>query len=280
MNNTLTIAYTITNDSLYYAIVSIASLFINNKDNNINLNIIYDENLDDEYLKLFKKFDIYKNCTELNYIKINSSKYDYFKRNLFFSERFYIFELPNLINADRVLYINEYTIVNSDLEELYNTDLENYSCAAVEYIYGDEIKDISDFGYQNNIMVIDCKKFRNENFYEKFINYVSKYNKEEKLNDLILFNSLIPVKKLDYKWNYGEDWYRKNKKLACSDETQNQYKNFLSHIETPGIITFIGPKPIGSEPCNNSYTSLWWKYAEQTPIYKDIKEFRQLNKYK
>ena len=84
MNNTLTIAYTITNDSLYYAIVSIASLFINNKDNNINLNIIYDENLDDEYLKLFKKFDIYKNCTELNYIKINSSKYDYFKRNLFF----------------------------------------------------------------------------------------------------------------------------------------------------------------------------------------------------
>ena len=167
MNNTLTIAYTITNDSLYYAIVSIASLFINNKDNNINLNIIYDENLDDEYLKLFKKFDIYKNCTELNYIKINSSKYDYFKRNLFFSERFYIFELSNLINADRVLYINEYTIVNSDLEELYNTDLENYSCAAVEYIYGDEIKDISDFGYQNNIMVIDCKKFRNENFYEK-----------------------------------------------------------------------------------------------------------------
>ena len=37
MNNTLTIVYTLTNDSLYYAIVSIASLFINNKDNNINL---------------------------------------------------------------------------------------------------------------------------------------------------------------------------------------------------------------------------------------------------
>lgn len=276
----INIAYTPNNTTYLMNIVSIQSLLINNPSCKIKIYLLVDSIFEKAYISLFKTIIKGFNNVVLNIINVDSDNNFLNQDKVTFTNRLYLFKIGDLINENKVLYLNEFSIVTSNIEELYNTNLENYPCAATEYIYGDEVQYISNFGYQNNIMLIDCDRFRKEKFYEKFIKYVSTYKNDEKLSDLMIFNSLIPVKKLDYKWNYGEDWYRKNKKLACSDETQNQYKNFLSHIETPGIITFIGPKPIGSEPCNNSYTSLWWKYAEQTPIYKDIKEFRQLNKYK
>lgn len=41
-----------------------------------------------------------------------------------------------------------------------------------------------------------------------------------------------------------------------------------------------GNSPLSEEPFKNSYLNLWWKYAEKTPIYKEIKIFRELNRYK
>ena len=58
-----------------------------------------------------------------------------------------------------------------------------------------------------------------------------------------------------------------------------EHLQLAQHIVKPVTIIYWWFTPIQSN-CKNSYTNLWWQYAEQTPIYEDIKEFRQLNKYK
>ncbi len=276
----INIAYTPNNTTYLMNIVSIQSLLINNPSCKIKIYLLVDSSFEKAYISLFKTIIKGFNNVVLNVINVDSDNNFLNQDKVTFTNRLYLFKIGDLINENKVLYLNEFSIIDSNIKELYNIDLGNYSCAATEYIYGEEIPSISKFGYQNNMMLINCDKLRKENISKKVKDYISTYKNDFKLNDLILFNLFINSKKIDYRWNYGEEWYRKNKKLSCSDETKNQYNKFLSHIETPNIITFIGPKPIGKEPCKNSYVNLWWKYAEQTPIYEEIKEFRQLNKYK
>lgn len=277
----INIAYTPINDTYLLNIVSMQSLLCNNKNVMFDFYLAIDSSFENEYLSAIEKFiDKQPNAT-FNVVKINFDKYQYLKQHLLFTNRLYVFEFGNLINEDKILYLNEFCIVDSNIEKFYDTDLEDYCAAACEYSFAESIENYENGNFiaNNNVQLINLNQYRKLNIFEKFNEYL-KSSHENILDDLYISNKILTYKQIDYEWNYTEDWYRKNKKLNCSKETKNKYKLFLSHIETPKIITFIGPKPLGNEPCKNSYLNLWWEYAEKTPIYNEIKEYRKLNKYK
>ena len=286
----MNIVYTLESNTIYLAYVSIFSLIINNKNKLLKIYLIYDSSINDEYIKMIANLKQINSGNNFIFIKSEKlSRYKSFSSSLFVTPRLHAYGFANYVKEDKVLHLSSFSIINTSIDELYNIDLSNYSCAATEYIYGDDIIKKNYINkktiYNNGIVLYNLNKFQKEAIYEKFIAFLNKsippINTSLIIDDLDIFNILInDCKKLDFKWNYTEDWYRKNKKLTCSEETKKQYKNFLTHLETPAIITFIGPKPIGAEVCKNSYTSLWWKYAEQTPIYDEIKEFKNSNKYK
>lgn len=277
----INIVYTPINDTYLLNIVSMQSLLCNNENAVFNFYLVIDYSFENEHLSVIKRFIDRQSNVNLSIIKINFDKYRYQKEHLLFTSRLYAFEFGNLINEDKILYLNEFCIVNSNIEKFYNTDLENYCAAACEYSFAESVENYENGNFiaNNNVQLINLNQYRKLNIFEKFNEFL-KSSHEDILDDLYISNKILTYKKIDYEWNYTEDWYRKNKKLNCSKETKNKYKQFLSHIEIPKIITFIGPKPLGSEPCKNSYINLWWEYAERTPIYNEIKEFRKLNKYK
>ena len=277
----INIVYTPINDTYLLNIVSMQSLLCNNENAVFNFYLVIDYSFENEHLSVIKRFIDRQSNVNLSIIKINFDKYRYQKEHLLFTNRLYAFEFGNLINEDKILYLNEFCIVNSNIEKFYNTDLENYCAAACEYSFAESVENYENGNFiaNNNVQLINLNQYRKLNIFEKFNEFL-KSSHEDILDDLYISNKILTYKKIDYEWNYTEDWYRKNKKLNCSKETKNKYKQFLSHIEIPKIITFIGPKPLGSEPCKNSYINLWWEYAERTPIYNEIKEFRKLNKYK
>ena len=283
--NKINIAYTPVGNKLIYFLVSLLSVIQNNKNNYICFYFVIDENFDKNKCKLVEKF-IFRNNVEIKWINVNSQKYNKLRTNLTINERLYLFEFTELISEDRVLYLHTDSIINIDLKDLYNTELVNYSCAATEYLYAKATKSIykntNNKVYHNLTLLIDLKKWRAKNIYKKFFNTdfnIFRLSKEH-LHDDACFNILIKdCKLLDFAYNYTEAW-RGNSPLSCSNVTQNKHKQILMHIQKPAIISFVGITGMENFPAKNSYANLWWKYAEQTPIYEDIKEFRQLNKYK
>ena len=278
-------------NTYYMTLVSMVSILLNNQEEKIKFYIIIDETFDLEEKSLFNKYKTWENCVDIIFVKINSAKYKTLHEDLCVCPRLYCYEFGNLINENRVLYLNSFAIINKPIRELYDLNLEGHSCAATEYIYPNDIiedariKPLNKIIFNNNSLLIDLNKWREKDYSNLFFNSplwkTLKVDNEKYIYDSDCFNYFVTdCKLIDFKWNYTEDWYRKNKKLTCSEKTKQDYQNFKSHLETPAIITFIGPKPIDNVPCKNSYVNLFWKYAERTPIYKEIKDYRQLNKYK
>ena len=283
MKNKMNIVYSFQGiEEAEMLIVSMYSVLLNHQNSQIEFYIALDSKIDNKYIKLLDKFKDYNNCIGVHFITIDKHKYLSLRPEVINYHYSYIYELAELINVDKFLYLSYFSIVNDDLSEMYNS-LENYDAAASEFIFASELDYNKKFIFNSIVVLVNAQKWREKKYFEQFLSkkFLPKMNEDEVFHDLECFNLLIQnCKKLDLKYNYCENWYTNTLHFKPSLNLQLEYRKFLTHAETPAIITFIGPKPIGPEVCKNSYASLWWKYAEQTPIYNEIKEFKNSNKYK
>lgn len=277
------IVYTPINHYYYMLYVSMLSVILNNKSNVIDFYILHDNTFEKEYIKGIKSFEKYKNCKSINFIEINQAENPYIDN---YGHSLYCLQLPKVINENKVLYLNTLDIVNCDLSKIYNTDISNYACAAPEYSQEEKNLNIDidrEFVFTNSFMLINLNNWNENNYYNQLTssNFVQKNVKNEKrLLENETYNILLKnCKKLPLTYCYAELWTN-DKQYKLSEETAKDYKKFLLHYEEPNVILMTGYKPIETTNCKHSYTQLWWKYAEKSPIYKDIKKFQQINKYK
>ncbi len=282
IDNKINIVYALNVNEIQMLFVSMISVLLNHQNSQIEFYITSDYKIDNRYIKLLDKFKEYNNCVGVHFITIDRNKYLSLRPqivNYIFS---YIYEIAEHIKVDKFLYLSYFSIVNDDLSEMYN-NLDNYDAVASEFTFISKLDNKKKIIFNNTGVLVNVQKWREKKYFEQFLSkkFLPKMEVDEVFHDLECFNLLIQnCKKLDLKYNYCENWYTKNLVLKPSLNLQLEYRKFLTHAEAPAIITFIGPKPIGPEVCKNSYTSLWWKYAEQSPIYDEIKEFRNSNKYK
>lgn len=285
-NNIINIAYTPTNQSVYLVFVSIYSILKNNPNSTFNFYMIVDDSFSATFINILKKISKIKNCNKIYFKLVNKYKYQNIAEDVYLTERYRIYDLANLINEHRVLFLDAPTIITSELHELFNMSLYGNSCAATEYIYSKRIlttNDISDrkIAYNSGILLIDLDAWRKNQYDTLFFNrkMIIKKQVQHKLNEVECFNLLVQdCILIDFKYNYMESYSQE--KLSCSSETKKLYEKFYYHFETPIIITFAGGSPLSEYVFKNSYLSLWWKYAEQTEIYKDIKNYRNSSIYK
>ena len=280
----MNIAYYLTQENYISALVSFVSVIINNTNSNIKFYFIIDNRFDNKKLEYFFKYiKNYKNITIETIPQFSYKKYPKVKDHILFS----CFQLGNLIKENKILFMNAYSLVNGNLSELYNTDVSNNTCAAVEYIYSDTISVNFNINveviYNNQMLLINLDKWRNNDIYKKAIDFIndntnSIFSEGERI--VACFNVIInDCKLLDFKFNYTQAWMG-DIPLTCNSINKIKYLQFLTHTTQPIIITAIGLVANTNYFSNTNYASLWWKYAEQTPIYNEIKEFKNSNKYK
>lgn len=282
----MNIAYVLTDETCIQTIVSMYSLLVNNKNREIHFYLLQSENFTLEnkilFTNLINKYDL-----NVSFVKCNVSKFLNIKKQVQFNSLFHSFDLCNLIAQERVLFLDSNTIINDSIEELYDTDLKGYSSAAPEYIYNKIYKEFFKTPLENSvnnaILLMDLKKWRKEKILDRIISFdYSKYKSQDKANHLNCFNLSIKdckILPLQYGYTEANKYWCDNYPITCSKKSKDIYYQLFTHVKKPKIIYYTGLTPL-NQKCKNSYASLWWKYAEQTPIYKDIKEFRQLNKYK
>ena len=285
-NKEIIVAYSLNNEEYYMTAVSIKSLIENNTKNTIRFLFVYDELFDKKYLKDLENIKKYNNCVGVEFKNIQSNEYKNVGLTLEeLCSYNYMIEIPYLFEYAKILYLDNKTLINDDILDLYKTDLTNYTCAAV--IDNNSDRYIADFNLNKNlyfssyVLLINTKKWLKDDIKSKYLNAVSKtpFNKNLYPVSATYLNMAIDTPYiLDIKYNYIEFWWRNFKPTEI--HLAKIYEQYKSHLKLPSILTFIGAIPISNISCSHSYLSLWWKYAEKSPIYKEIKEYRQLNKYK
>ena len=279
-NNTINILYSITSNNYRHLFVSMQSVLVNNKKNFIKFYLMHDSSLDIDKDAFAKDFEQYKN---FSIIWVTIDKEEYIKRKQYLCRDIsllYFLSAANYIEEDKILSLDTTTVITEDLMPLYETDIENYTCAAPEYIYNNLLKSLynidKDIAFNSATLLMNLKKWKEDDIYNKFLN-IDFSPFQHPFGIIAAVNVLVDkCLLLDFKYCYTEanQLWQGDTEISCSKNTLNKYKLFNTHILKPAIIMFAGPKPLDkNRRCSNSYLNLWWRYAKKTPFYKKIKYY-------
>lgn len=259
--NKINIAYPTDETNCKLAYISLISLLENTK-SFLNIYIVTYKNNAESLKELFDTLlEKYDSVCTFNYIIVDKNYYN--KYGIYGTSyngswhRACAGELfPEL---DKILFLPAHgLIINDDLFELYNTNInDNYVAAVPDVLRKKENSNYSDM----YVLLINCKKMREDNFVQKIKNYFLK-NGAKSINYSDVMNEMVEDKKvlIDYKFNYQEPWFTKNydKTIFNSKEYKNAKKN-------PIIINYNGISPQYVN-CRHSMNNLWWQYAQKAPF--------------
>ena len=114
-----------------------------------------------------------------------------------------------IITEDKAIYSDVDVYIKEDLEELYNTDIENYEVGAVKaeinskesicHKYFEE--NTNEFTYWSGLLLLNCKKLREEQYFVKFAKTALDFKKRLKFFDLDVLNiTCNKIKELPLKY--------------------------------------------------------------------------------
>ena len=148
--------------------------------------------------------------------------------------------IADYINSDRALYLDADLLINLDILELDKIDLNESILAAVtgatvEYalecsFFIDKLKWPSDTPYFNaGVIIFNLKKWRTENYDQKWKNIAATYPDDLISHDQTLLNALSAGDFIKLPLSFNSAWFAKSEKPFNADQS---------------IIHFIGsPKP-------------------------------------
>lgn len=187
-------------------------------------------------------------------------------------------------NIDRVLYLDSDTVVEGSLEELWNLDFEDCYEAAVDDCLSKKYRKLvhlkGEGVYCNNgVLLLNLKKFREENIIKTFIDFVKKYDGYFVFNEQTILNSVFEnkIKVLPLKYNvytlvYAFDYkqlmrLRKPYKYCYSEE------EYVSARSNPCITHYTGCFMVNKRPwvqgSEHPHVDAYLKYKKLSPWAAD-----------
>lgn len=192
---------------------------------------------------------------------------------------YYRLLIPNLLplNVEKVLYLDCDIIVNASLNELWSTNLSQFSIAAVEDTWDIAIKAPirldyvqKDSYFNTGVLLINVEKLRKKRFNELVFEYIKNHKSKIIFHDQDILNALLHNDKmfLHIKWNMMETFLFEKPRISISkysDELKNAQMN-------PTIIHYTGKIKPWYKECNHPYKSLYWHYLRKTPFANSVEK--------
>jgi len=272
--NTKNIVLASDNNYAQHLGVTIASLLLNNENEKFHIFVFGNEISDINKKKIDEIISMHK-ATILEYIDFNAKVFENMNIGRLSIATYFRLLMPLHINVDKLLYLDVDIIINKPINELYNTELSNYYVAAVEDAwrtreYCNKLGMAENAKYFNaGVLLVNLKKWKDEQLFDKFINYQKNSPFDLESHDQDIFNAIFNGnwKRLSLKFNQ----YEKN-----PDLDYKKLKNFFSDDEIleaqkePVIIHFIGGRKPWHYRNEHIQKDLYWKYLLLTP-YKDYR---------
>ena len=247
--------------------IALKSLIDNASDENkYQIKILY-TNVSSENIKRIKKYE--KQNINIEFVDWNKQLEDIkeklYTRNYFSNTTYYRLFIPELYpEYKKAIYIDSDTICLTDIANLYNIDMENNLIAgvpdgAIQAIdvfkdYVERVVGVSDYNnyFNAGIIVMNLEELRKYKFQDKFIYMLGKV-RFEVAQDQDYMNRLCKgrVKLLDFSWN----------RMPIMGKQSGDIN--IIHYN-------LGAKPWYFDDV--LYQEYFWKYAEKTDFYNEIKE--------
>ena len=220
----------------------------------------------DNKTKIKTLMEQYNNFS-IEYINIDTEKYfkNFVTNSYITLPTYYRFIIPQLkLNLERILYLDVDIIVKGDIQELFNTNLDNKVLGAIKDLgdsyYIKRLKfnveiDPSHTYFNAGVLLIDYKKWREQNISEKLFNTEKKYRGKLLCNDQDVLNKV-------FENNYKMLLEKFNALTLKGDTVIRHY--------------YSKPKPweIKQDIKNSSQllqdVDLFWYYAQKTPYYEQL----------
>ena len=273
----INIVFITDNDFSILTGVAIYSLKKHRNDNCVyNINIICN-NVDNNYISKFNKLKS-KNF-KINIIKVDGTKYENLKKdNLHVSTTaLFKFDLPNIFqNLDKILYIDGDVLFQSDLCELYNTDISSvYAGVCVDYgglIYPSDFKSRlkikHKYYFNSGMLLLNLKRLRKDNIPKKLIEY--RLKKNNYYMDQDAFNVVFRenVKYLSLNYNFVITCWRDYDESVLTDfyklKKQDKMIDYLLNADIVHFASADKPSKYEDVPL----ADLWLDYFKESTFNK------------
>lgn len=265
--NEIPVFFAVDNGYIPFLGVALKSLIDNtSKENKYAIKILY-TSVSDENKSRIKKYE--KENISIEFVDLNKQleeiKEKLYTRNYFSNTTYYRLFIPELYpEYDKAVYIDSDIICLADIADLYNVDMEDNLIAAVPdgvvqtidpfKDYVERVVGVADYNkyFNAGVIVMNLKELRKYKFEEKFIYMLGKI-RFEVAQDQDYLNRLCKgrVKMIDYSWN----------RMPIMGKRDGDIN--LIHYN-------LGAKPWYFDDV--LYQEYFWKYAEKTEFYNEIKE--------
>lgn len=282
----LNIAYSSDDNYAQHLGVSMLSLFENNRSfKNITIYIIENNisnknkerllNIAEQYKREikfidFKEYEKKLNLNMDNYISISAYA------RLFLDE---------IVEDNKVIYLDCDSIVNGSLEELWNLDISDYFVAGVEDTVGENSKTKIGLNYEDKyinsgMLLINLEKWRENDIKSKFIEFIDYYNGNVFHHDQGTINGVLKNKILILhpKYNLMTTFVTMSR-----DEIMKYYKlkeyyleSIIDEAKSEAIFIHYTPAFVNRPWIDKSKHPLKYLYEE----YLERTPWRGLNNYK
>ena len=198
----------------------------------------------------------------------------------FSKEMYYRILIPEILSEfDKVIYLDCDMIVLGDISELFETDLQGKCIAGCRNFINQSLKGyvleklkIDDKRFINSgMLVIDCDKFRKENYKPKMIEFL-KNNHELRWPDQDMINVVLKDDKLilPSNWNYMLNLEREldSRDLTKALDKEDQELFFEAKKDIKLLHFTAYEKPWNQNGIGGA--EYFWKYAQLSVFYDDL----------
>ncbi len=213
MNEELNIALCTDDNYASHCAICISSILENNKNEDCHVYVLTD-GLNKENEEKFRQLS--KHYSQRVDIKtLNISIFDSLQEtNRLGRSMYFRFMLPELVEGERVLYLDCDIIVRHSLNALFNTDLTDTACGVVEDQCGDDIRlhnPIRMFSryFNSGVLLMNLDYWRKHDVVTKLKSWIEHFEGRLLCPDQDALNVVLEgkVKFLDYRYNFQQGFY-------------------------------------------------------------------------
>lgn len=164
---------------------------------------------------------------------------------------YFRFFAAEVVDSDRVLYLDSDIIVTGELTSLFKLNLKGYSIGAVDDVYAYEGRES---GFNAGVLLMDTAKWKEHSIVNSLLELAAEQNQAVHLGDQSILNIYFEDNwlALDETYNYmvGTDTFRLAQECERLDDNQPVIVHFASH-----------DKPWNTYSISR-LRELWWAYRD------------------
>lgn len=173
--------------------------------------------------------------------------------------------IPEFTECDKVLYLDSDIVVESNVDEFFNYDIDDYYVAAVEnpgFMDHDRLYMSSSADYFNSgVMLINVKKWKIEKIGRRVVDFVNSEPERIAFVDQCGLNAIINGRwlKIPPKYNQQACIFEKNINLSCYIESELEEAK-----KNPVVIHYTGSLKPWHFSNKHPYKKKYWHYRSKT----------------